>query len=287
MIDFNKKKTCFIVDTSCDIRENEIDDIYVVPLNVIVTQDNKSTSYRDEVEINMSKLKECFKKKCDIKTSQANMIDMINVVESLSEKYDRILAFPIHDKLSGNFNSWNSLSSEYDKLSVFRLNDISTGIRWTINALKEKMKSEYLTDDKINAYIEKHIHDHIGWLLVKDMAQLAKGGRVSNFKAAAGKLFGIQPIIRFDDKGLEFAHKVKNDLQYFQFVKKEINELGSGKKVKQAMIFTACSDNVKLKAFTDLFEKEFPNVKYKITPLPVVIVAHVGPDFFAVYVDLK
>ena len=101
MISFDNKKVGFIIDSSSNVKNSTFDDIKIIPLGVTV--DGKT--YKDGMDFDLLQLKQAFDAHKIVKTSQANINDMINISKEMSSKFDIIFVFPIHSRLSSNFNT--------------------------------------------------------------------------------------------------------------------------------------------------------------------------------------
>lgn len=284
MITKDGKKIAFITDTSCDLENNQYDDIFVIPLQVSISSCDGIKSFRDRQELSIEDLKKYFTKQYDIKTSQASIKDMFQMVEKLNDKYDEVYVFPIHRKLSGNYNSWNAMCDDYPKMKVFFLDDVGSGMSWSILDIYAKVKEGLLSSSNIQNYIETQFWPNkFGMLTTLDMKQLAKGGRVSNTKALLAKLLRIRPLIMFDQNGLVFYDKINSNKDFFTKVRKYSAKKWPNKIPTHAFIYTISDKTNEIEKFVASFKETFPNLSYKTTTLPGVIVAHTGPDYFAIY----
>jgi fatty acid-binding protein DegV len=98
-------KIALIVDSSSGITNGKYPDVYVLPLIVTETIGSKINTYKDGVNLDNDKLCRMLESGSDIKTSQANISEMIELAEKLSKEYDQIFVLPIPPTLSSNYNS--------------------------------------------------------------------------------------------------------------------------------------------------------------------------------------
>jgi fatty acid-binding protein DegV len=98
-------KTAIIVDSSSGITNGKYPDVYVLPLIVTEIINGKINTYRDGVDLDNNKLYKMLENGSDIKTSQANVSEMIDLSEKLSKEYDQVFVLPIPPTLSSNYNS--------------------------------------------------------------------------------------------------------------------------------------------------------------------------------------
>ncbi len=207
------KKIAFIVDTSSSIKIDEFKDVYVLPLtiNVTNTKTNEIKSYHDTVDIaNNDVAKFLSDKNCNVTTSQASPGDIINFVEKIYDKYDEIYVLPIPLYLSGCAYTWDLIAKEYDKLIVGLENtEVLEGIKWRVENLLEMVRNNTLTPATFKEHLKKQQENEIGVLFISDITQLAKGGRISNFKSLILKFLKLNIVITCDKRGLLFFKTTK------------------------------------------------------------------------------
>ena len=287
-------KIAFIVDSASGIKNGQYDNVYVLPL-IITIKDETGTvkDYHDGVDINEVETDKAIKnRKYDVKTSQASVGELIKMVESIQDEYDQIYALPIHPKISSSINTWNMIKEDYPKLVVLPTTDFTCGVIWDIEHLLDLAKQDKLTPQVALDYIT-NVHKHRnGILFVYDLTQLAKGGRISNFKAALAKLFKMKIVISADDAGLNFIDKsssiekcVAKSFEYFKqhnpsFDAKNVTRLG--------LIYSATDKNDKIfETAIASIKDELSSANYKTDKytFPNVLMAHTGGDMFAFYIE--
>ena len=284
MIGFNNKKIGFIIDSSSNLTNGQIEDVEVVSLQVIV---DSTTTFKDNVNFFQKDLKQKLESSCDVKTSQASMPDMIAAAQKMCSKYDQVFVFPIHEKLSGNINTWKILKEEFPNLEIVMTYDIGFSFSWTIDTVKQ-----YLTQHEANAEaIQQFINtlvlpNRCGWLMVNDLSQLVKGGRVNGLKAALAKLFGIKPIILFDGNGLSNFDKAKNNEAYFNVCDAHIKNKYAGKKIKRTILFVPEDSSLKEEFIND-WKKHYGSIPYEIVAFPTIVLCHTGIKAVAQIVELQ
>lgn len=282
MISFDNKKVGFIIDSSSNVSDNTIDDVKVIPLGVTV--DNKN--YKDGIDFNFVQLKQALDANKAVKTSQANMNDMINVSKEMSSKFDIVFVFPIHSKLSSNFNTWKIIADDFPKLKIIMTYDIGCSFLWTITEVKEFLKAHNAISNDVEKFIETNIlPKRVGWLMVNDLTQLARGGRVSGLKAAISNLLGMHPIILFNQNGLTNLATARNYDKYFTICDQYINDNYKDMKVKKAILFIPDVDESATNNFLNSWKMHYHNLPYEIHQFPTVVIAHTGINHIAQYIE--
>lgn len=286
-------KVAFILDSSSGIKNLEYPDVYVLPLIVsIKSQDGKIKALKDGVDITpLEVCKLLDENKYEIKTSQASMGEIINLVESIYDQYDRIYVHPILQKISGSYQTWKVVAEDYPKLLVFPQTDITIGMRWTVEDLLSMKKNGSLNDQSYLEYMENIHKRRHGLLYVYNLTQLARGGRVSNFKSIMANLFGLKIIITADQRGLTFYKTAKSCDKLVDLSLKECQEKEAQFDVKNidrvGFIFSPTyPDDKNAKEVFDIFKKHLPE-KYRTyqEPMSAVILAHTGAKCFAIYLE--
>jgi fatty acid-binding protein DegV len=98
-------KAAILIDSSFGIRENTYSDVYIVPMEIIETNNGKVTSYLDQIEISNDQICEKIANGINIKTSQPVLGNVIKKIQELSSKYKQIYAFTIPSTISGTYNN--------------------------------------------------------------------------------------------------------------------------------------------------------------------------------------
>ncbi|MDE6477354.1 MAG: DegV family protein [Mycoplasmoidaceae bacterium] len=147
-------KVAFIVDSSSGIKNGEIQNVFVIPLVITKNENGKLISLKDQIDIDDKTLCELLNNGADIGTSQPSPGEMVQLVESIYDKYDQIFVLPIHPKLSSAINTWRMVKEDYDKLHVITSYSLSSLTRYYVEYFLKLSKKEDLTEQKIIDYIE-------------------------------------------------------------------------------------------------------------------------------------
>lgn len=289
MIGLNNKKIGFIVDSSSNLKDGQIEDVKVLPLGVTIQKGSVVKSYKDGVEFHENDLQNALNdKETSIKTSQAIMPDMFKVAQEMCSKYDQVFVFPIHKNLSGNINSWKLVKSDFPNLNVVMTYDIGYSFAWTIEEVKNFLKTNECNEDNVQKFIDEQVLPHrVGFLMVEDLEQLKKGGRVSGIKAAIAKLFKIKPVILFDHNGLTNYDTTKDYAGLFNILDKHISAKYNNQKIQKAIIFVPYGDAETKDKYLSEYSRHYGQIPYNLVNFPTVVVSHTGLKHVAIYVSLK
>ncbi len=289
MIGLNNKKIGFIVDSSSNIKNNQFDDVKVVPLGVTIKSGDQIKTYKDGIDFSIVDLQNALlNQNADVKTSQAAMPDMLKVCSEMCPQYDYVVVLPIHKNLSSNLNTWKMLKDDFPNLCVAMSCDITISFAWTIEEIKDFLKNNECNEANIQNFIDTQIlPKRFGFLMVEDLTQLSKGGRVSGIKAALAKLFKIYPIILFDGNGLTNFDKAKNNESFFQIVDRYHNEKYPGTKVVRTFLAVPPGYDSLAKQYISDYQSHYGNQPYDETTFPVVVICHTGLKHVAIYFEVK
>lgn len=288
MIGLNNKKIGFIVDSSSNIADGQFEDVKVVPLGISVSIDGQTKAFKDGIDFTKENLKDTLSnKKATIKTSQAIMQDMLKVCTEMCKNYDHVVVLPIHKNLSGNINTWKMLKDDFPNLSVVMSCDITISFAWTIQELKEYLKTHECVESELQAFVDNEIlPNRFGFLMVEDLSQLAKGGRVSGLKAVLAKLLKIYPIILFDGNGLTNFAKASSNESFFSVVDKYHQEKYGNRPIKKIFLAIPIGfDDMANKYLAD-FKQHYGDKPYDKTTFPSVVICHTGLKHVAIYFEL-
>lgn len=281
-----EKQTCIIVDSCSGIRNNEIEDVYVVPLSIIEKTSHGEIVHKDLEEISPEDVIQKILKNIDLKTSQTSYGEMISIFESLTPKYDKLFVIPISRGLSGSFNTWNMAKDEFPKKEIIILDscDVSHGAKDMVIDIKEMILQNKTNDEIIN-YVEDHKRRRLGILIVNDLTQLKKGGRINTFKAFVAKTLKLNILVEFNG-GLNFFGKDSSIEKAIEKALKRIDEETHYVKngIKRGYVYSTYLDK---KFNDDLVKKISEKVNFKLSfdYIPAVIGVHTGAKTFAIYIE--
>lgn len=280
-------KTCIIVDSSSGIKNNEIKNVFMEPLEIIEIGSGKNEIfYKDNINIDSKMILEKLNMNIDLKTSQTPIGIKMELIENLLKKYSTIFVIPISSGISGAYQSWLMVKNDIGNQNVNILNveDICVGTRYVVEDILS-MISQNATVDEIYDYVEKRKKRRFGVLIVNDISQLKKGGRISGFKAMIVKVLKMNLLINFDGK-LTFFDKEISEIKSIQKAYKKINDEidFESKGIKRIFMYTTYLDDTKNKELANKISSITGcDIKYFIFPPSIAI--HTGFGTFALFIE--
>ncbi|MEG0124290.1 MAG: DegV family protein [Malacoplasma sp.] len=281
------KNTCIIVDSSSGIKNNEIKNVFMEPLEIIeTTSDNKEIFYKDNIDIDSKMIIEKIKHNIDLKTSQTPIGIKTELIERLLKTYTTIFVIPISSGISGAFQSWQMVRNEIGNKNVHILDveDICVGTQNIVSDILDMISKNKTVDDVLE-YVENRKKRRFGVLIVNDISQLKKGGRISGFKAMIVKALKMNLLINFDGKLTYFDKEISETKAIDKAYEKINDEIDfKTKGIKRIFMYTTYLDESINKTLADkISQKIGMPIKYYVFPPSIAI--HTGFGTFALFVE--
>lgn len=270
-----------IVDSTCDltdefIKKHKID---VVPLQVIVN----GTAYKDKFELSIETLYEHIRKNDDIKTSLPTYDDIYPYFEKYAKANEPFIFFSFAKALSGTYN--------FAQLLVKDLRD-KYQIDMAVVDLKNGGVASAMLMDKIVDYIHTNttFNEVVNYaeeislkvkhaLLVEDLSQLRKGGRISTVKSLISGALSIKPILELVEGAIK---SYKNAIGSKRALNELLNFVTKFAPDTNTQIGVLYSANQKLR---ESFIEKLKQAGYKDIiqgQIASVMTAHIGLDAVSV-----
>jgi len=283
-------KNCFIVDSSANIKNGTINDVFCVPMTITKQIGNNVITLKDGVDITPEKMLADMKNGVVYKTASPIMGDCVALLDAKTKEYDNVYVLSLPKSISGTFNQWKLLATDYDNVHVYDMPGVGPIIKWIIEDLKA---IDNLTPEAANNYFETMYSKYHICVIVNDLKYLARGGRISSFKAFFAKLLGIKLLVELTPNGLKPAGKANSNDKIAQIAKDVESKSVGAKDSNYEKIGLLTSGNedsnfdvAKLYASVkDVFKTT--NAKFEKGFLPCVISAHVGPNYLAIAIKIK
>lgn len=226
-----KKPIAWIIDTTGFVTKEfkAHPDVYVVPLNIHFGTEE---FIDDGVDLTNDELYQRIKEATSFpKTSQPSAGKFAELYNQLKEEYECAIAVHASAKLSGTIAS----STAGAEMSDFKLYAIdSLALSYGLSGLIERgleLQEQGLSADKIAHQLENETTNFRNYILIGNLSQLYKGGRMSGAQYYIGSLLQIKPIVQLTSDGelkpIDKVRSHKKAIQYLiQHAKKDYEELG-------------------------------------------------------------
>ncbi len=158
---------------------------------------------------------------------------------------------------------------------------------WSIEEVKNFLKTNEATEQNVQNFLDTQvIPNRVAFLMVEDLEQLKKGGRISGAKAVIAKIFKIKPVILFDKNGLTNIDRAKDDKDLFDMFDKYLAEHFPGKKIVKCVLIVPF-DETRKNAFVSDYTSHYGSMPYDLAHIPTIIACHTGLKYVAIYVEMK
>lgn len=255
--------------------------IYSVPLQIEVD----GTSYDEQETISNREVIDYLKGKKVLKTSLPKLGLISDLFEKLKEEgYDSIFAVPICKGLSGTLSSM-AMMAEQLGLQFYGFDCYSTAVIQSACIVKAKeMYDAGKSVDEILETLEKMAASCDTILLVDDLQNMKRGGRLTPMAAALGGLLKIKPVLHDNietDGKVDVLTKVRTLSKAQDYV---INRLKDEKHVDKDWDVTVAHVDAHegAKAYAAKIENEIPGLKVRIIELVPAVGSHTGLGCLAV-----
>lgn len=195
-----KKPIAWIIDTTGFVTEEmkAHPDVYVVPLNIHFGNEE----FIDGVDLTQAQLYERIKSAPEFpKTSQPSAGKFAELYEKLKEEYECAIAVHASAKMSGTIAS-STAGADMADFKVYAVDSLA--LSYGLSGLMERgweLQKEGLSADQIAKKLENEVHDFRNYILIGNLTQLYKGGRMSGAQYYIGSLLQVKPIVQINPEG--------------------------------------------------------------------------------------
>ncbi|WP_298824135.1 DegV family protein [uncultured Planococcus sp.] len=226
-----KKPIAWVMDTTGFVTEEfkAHPDVYIVPLNIHFGTEE---FIDDGVDLTNDELYRRIKEASEFpKTSQPSAGKFAELYDKLKEEYECAIAVHASAKLSGTIAS-STAGAEMSEFKVYAIDSLA--LSYGLSGLIErglKLQEQGLEAEEIAQRLEKETANFRNYILIGNLTQLYKGGRMSGAQYYLGSLLQIKPIVQLTSEGeLQPIDKVRSHKKAIQYLinhaKKDYEEFG-------------------------------------------------------------
>ncbi|MEB6169439.1 DegV family protein [Staphylococcus pseudoxylosus] len=266
-----KKK--IVTDSTSDLSHEYLsdNDIHVIPLNLTINGE----AYVDQVDISSEAYIQKMQEDADVKTSQPAIGKFIEMYDELGADGSEIISIHMTSGLSGTYQTALQASQMTDsKVTVIDSKSISFGLGYQVQHIVDWNNEGYDTTTIISKITELQKNIKL-YVVIGQLNQLIKGGRISKTKGLIGNMMKIKPIGTLEDGKIELIHNSRTQNASVQFLKKEISAFIGDRNIKSIGIAHAniieFVDKVKKH-----FSEEFNFTQFDTNVTTPVISTHTG-----------
>lgn len=213
-----KKKLAWIVDSTVHMSNTlkNHPDLFHIPLNIHFNEEQ----FADGIDLTTTELYQKIKEaKVFPKTSQPSAGEFAETYKEIAQSYDEAIAIHLSHKLSGTLSSSKS-GAELAQFPVTFIDSLS--LSYATTALVEHGMALYengASVEEIQITLEQMAGTVENYILIGNLDQLYKGGRMSGMQFLVGSLLKIKPIIQISPDGeLGVIDKVRSEKRAMQYL---------------------------------------------------------------------
>ncbi|WP_069996561.1 DegV family protein [Staphylococcus caeli] len=266
-----KKK--IVTDSTSDLAHSYLSEnnIHVIPLNLTIDGE----SYVDQIDISSEAYIEKIQDNADVKTSQPSIGKFIEVYDELGADGSEIISIHMTSGLSGTYQTALQASEMTESnVTVIDSKSISFGLGYQVQHIVDWC-NEGLSTETIVSKVSELQNNIKLYVVIGQLNQLIKGGRISKTKGLIGNMMKIKPIGTLENGKIELIHNSRTQNASVQFLKKEVSAFIGDKKIKSIGIAHAniieFVDKVKKH-----FSEEFNFSQFDTNVTTPVITTHTG-----------
>lgn len=275
-----KKPIAWIADSTAYIpdRLKNHPDFYAVPLNIHFGE----KQYVDGVDLTADELYSNIKTMKDFpKSSQPSAGKFAELYNTLSEQYEEAIAVHVSNKMSGTLAS----SKGGAELADFPVTFIdSLSLSYGLTGLIDRgieMHDNGATITEIKETLHAMAGKCKNFILIGNLDQLYKGGRMSAAQFYLGSLLKIKPIIQISKEGeLNPIDKVRSERKALQYLVNKVAEAHDAG-IKKIYLLQG---NIPEQAahLKSLIDEQVPGMEVEVGEISTVLAVHAGEGTLAV-----
>lgn len=276
-----KKPIAWVVDSTAFISDTLAahPDVHVVPLTIHFGQEQ----YADGIELTSDQLYDRIRNAEEFpKTSQPAAGEFAKLYEKISENYEAILAVHVSAKLSGTLSSSKSGAEIAEvKMDCVDSLSLSTGITKLVErglGLQESgMELENIAND-----LRNQVKNFRNYILIGNLNQLYKGGRMSSVQFYLGSLLQVKPIIQITAEGeLKALDKVRSQKKALAYLVDKAVDAFNNDGVRSIDLMQGNIPD-QAEELKNLIQAKVPGLEVRIGEISSVLAVHAGEGTLAI-----
>lgn len=272
-------KIAVVTDSSSYLSKEEAkeNNIYIISIPVII----EDQVYHEGVDITTKEFYERVRNLKELpKTSQPEFGELNKLYDQLADKgYDAVISIHLASTISGLINSLNVLSKTKTNIKIIPYDSHITVRLMGYLALEAARMANAGKDletilarlDDLRSTIDENI-------IVNDLTNLVKGGRLSNASAVIGTMLNIKPLLTFDDQTDEIVayEKVRSIKKAYLKSEQRFAKAQAAADFPYRLIVIDANDQSENDMWTADLKKKFPNTTIEQSYFGPVIGTHLG-----------
>lgn len=275
-----KKPIAWVVDSTAYISDilASHPDVHVMPLTIHFGHEQ----YADGIELTADQLYDRIRNAEEFpKTSQPAAGEFAKLYEEISQNYETIIAVHVSSKLSGTLSS----SKSGAEIAEVRMETIdSLALSSGITKLVERgivLQQRGMNAEEIASQLRSEVKNFRNYILIGNLNQLYKGGRMSGVQFFLGSLLQVKPIIHINELGeLKALDKVRSQKKALNYL---VDKVVDAYEVDGVRSIDLMHGNVLQQAedLKNLIHAKAPNLVVRVGEISSVLAVHAGEGTIA------
>ncbi|WP_301358180.1 DegV family protein [Enterococcus spodopteracolus] len=261
-------------------------DLYVIPIPVIL--DGKI--YNEGIDIEADEYYGLLKNSKDFPTtSQPAVGEVLALYEELKTKgYDTILSIHLSSGISGFVNTLFAMKDDVKEMTIIPYDSKITSMpmgHMVESALDLNDKGYSL--EAILAHIDRIRDNTYAYLIVDDLNNLVRGGRLTNGAALIGGLLKIKPILTFSEGKIILFEKIRSSKKAFARAEQIIGKRNEEIKPPVKLYVIHANNLVVAEEEKAKLQKQYPQAEIEIGHFGPVIGSHLGEKAIGIAISAQ
>lgn len=249
--------------------------LFVIPIPVILD----GRIYNEGIDIEANEYYNLLNNSSEFPTtSQPALGEVIELYESIAAKgYDTIISIHLSSGISGFVNTLSTIKNSIEGVTIYPYDSKITSLPMGhMVEVALDLSGNNLELQKIFEKIDIIRDNTYAYLVVDDLNNLVRGGRLTNGVALIGGLLKIKPILTFEDGKIVLFEKIRSTKRAFTRSEEVIGKLTKGIK-HPVKLYVIHANNLEVAEEEKLkLQKQYPEVEIEIGHFGPVIGTHLG-----------
>lgn len=275
-------KLAIVTDSTAYLNERTRNhkDLFVIPIPVIIDGE----PFEEGVDIGYEEFYHKLKDSKNFpKTSQPVLGEVYELYRSIKEQgYDTVISIHLSEGISGFVRTLTAIREDIQGLNVIPYDSKITSVPmgYMVEKALEMSDQGAALADVLTA-IDKIRDTTHAYIIVDDLDNLVRGGRLTNGAAIIGGLLKIKPILTFEDGKIVLFEKIRSLKKALQRTEDIIEEHRQESDV-ELRIYVIHGNNPELaQQEVEKLSKKYPNATIDVGTFGPVIGTHLGDKAIA------
>lgn len=261
-------------------------DLFVISIPVIL--DGKT--YNEGIDIEADEYYTLLNNSKEFpKTSQPALGEVIELYEEIASKgYDTIISIHLSSGISGFINTLFTLTDSIDGVTLYpydsKITSVPMGhmVEATLDLIDRQTEL-----DQIFSKLDTIRDNTYAYLIVDDLNNLVRGGRLTNGAALIGTLLKIKPILTFEDGQIVLYEKIRSTKKAFARAKQIIGERDQDIDIPVKFYVIHANNLVVAEEEKMKLQAQYPNAVVEIGHFGPVIGSHLGEKAIGICISAQ